>query len=115
MTTRLVSIALALLLLVTQPLGLHHLVAHGLQGAAGPARAGAAASPHDAPAHDDAAADGLCQACLAFVVLGTATPTALAAWAPVASGHPLPAGPAIAPWPRRAGTPYLARAPPPRA
>lgn len=115
MTSRLVSIALALVLLVTQQLGLQHLLTHGLQGAAGSVGARAVATSHEAPAHDDGSADELCQACVALVVLGSATLPEQPAWALPTAVHDTPAAPAIAPLLRHAASPYLARAPPSRA
>ena len=112
MTPRLIAFALALLLLVTQQLGLQHLLLHGLQ------RAGwAAVATTDQPAHvdasaTDAAADGLCQACLALVVLGTATLPALLRWAAPVQRAAAPVAPVARAVRRGAAAPYLARGPP---
>ena len=116
MTPRLIALALALLLLLTQQLGLQHLLSHGLKNAelAAVAAHTARTATGDATAAD-VTADGLCQACLALVVLGTATlPTLLrwAAWALRAAG---PAALVVRAVRRDAGAPYLARAPPLRA
>ena len=119
MTPRLIALALALLLLLTQQLGLQHLLSHGLKNAELAAVAAytahtARTATGDATAAD-VTADGLCQACLALVVLGTATlPTLLrwAAWALRAAG---PAALVVRAVRRDAGAPYLARAPPLRA
>ncbi|MDO9286259.1 MAG: hypothetical protein Q7U26_15295, partial [Aquabacterium sp.] len=75
------SIALALLLLVTQQLGLLHLLSH----LAPPAGHGMVQGATDrAPAHADGsgndAADALCQACLVLATLGAATLPALLRW-----------------------------------
>ncbi len=118
MTRRLIAVALALVLLVTQQLGLQHLLSHGLQGGVS-----GAVSTHAHPAHDDAAAtdatdtaaDGLCQACLALVVLGMAALPALLRWAAPVLRSPAPARPVARTTRRGAGAPYLARAPPRRA
>jgi hypothetical protein len=106
MSSRFLSIALALVLLVSQQLGLQHLLSHGLQGVG---------SSHAAPAHDEAAAEGLCQTCVATAVLGSATLPAQPCWALQTMGHGAPAAPAIASLRCSAVTPYLARAPPLRA
>jgi hypothetical protein len=78
MRQRTLSIALALLLLVTQHLGLLHLLSH-LAPPAGPVVVHGVADP--APAHADAiasdAADAMCQACLVLATLGVATLPAL--------------------------------------
>lgn len=113
MSPRLISVVLALVLLVTQQLGLQHLLSHGLQTALPATTAEAPAGEGDA--HADAAADGLCQACLALVVLGTASLPALLRWAAPRLHATAPAAP-VAPAVRRgAAAPYLARAPPLRA
>ena len=132
MTPRLIALALALVLLVTQQLGLQHLLAHGLQtsrlaAAAAPAIAHAAhtadaavaavaADAADTAAGDaaspDAAAEGLCQACLALVVLGTATLPALRRWAARLRRAVAPSAPVVRAVRRGAAAPYLARAPP---
>ena len=122
MTPRLIALALALILLVTQQLGLQHLLAHGLQtarlAAAAPATAYVAhtADAADTAAGDaaspDAAAEGLCQACLALVVLGTATLPALLRWAARMRRAVAPSGPVVRVVRRGAAAPYLARAPP---
>jgi hypothetical protein len=116
MTPRLIALALALVLLVTQQLGLQHLLSHGLQAAglaADTAHATAHATTPDAT--PDAAADGLCQACLALVVLGTATLPALLRWATRVQRAVAPAAPVRRAMRRGAAAPYLARAPPQRA
>lgn len=116
MSPRLISVVLALVLLVTQQLGLQHLLSHGLQTALPATTATTAEAPAgEGDAHADAAADGLCQACLALVVLGTATLPALLRWAAPRLHATAPAAP-VAPAVRRgAAAPYLARAPPLRA
>lgn len=123
MTPRLIALALALLLLLTQQLGLQHLLSHGLKNAA--LVAVAATSAPTAPTADsadtahtaasDATADGLCQACLALVVLGTATLPALLRWAARVLRAAAPATLVVRAVRRGAGAPYLARAPPLRA
>ena len=116
MRQRLLPLALALLLLVTQQLGLLHLLQHGLDHRAPAAPpglvAGAPASP--APAHAEATepADGLCAVCLVLASLATAALPGDAGW-PLAAAHgeappAAPANAAATP----AGVPYLARAPP---
>ena len=116
MTPRLIALALALLLLVTQQLGLQHLLSHGLQSAAIAAVATTAHRAHvDASttnAATDAAADGLCQACLALVVLGTATLPALLRWATPVLRAAAPVAPVARAVRRGAAAPYLARGPP---
>ena len=108
MTPRLIAWALALLLLVTQQLGLQHLLSHGLQSAG---LAAMSTSAH--PAHVDAsAADGLCQACLALVVLGAATLPAMLRWATLVLRAATPVPPVARVVRRGAGAPYLARGPP---
>jgi hypothetical protein len=122
MTPRLIALALALVLLVTQQLGLPHLLSHGLQASGLATAASTSAHPADHAAtasatstDADSAADGLCQACLALVVLGTATLPALLRWAAVVIRAAAPEAPAWRPVRRGAGAPYLARAPPLRA
>jgi cobalamin synthase len=127
MTPRLIALALALVLLLTQQLGLQHLLSHGLQSAglavaSASAHTGSHTSAHTSshptdgdPASADPAADGLCQACLALVVLGTATLPALLRWAAVVHRAALPGAPFVRAVRRGAGAPYLARAPPLRA
>jgi hypothetical protein len=117
MTPRLIALALALVLLVTQQLGLQHLLSHGLQTAGLAPAASASASTgahttHGDAASADAAADGLCQACLALVVLGTAALPALLRWAVVVQRAVAPGAPVLRAVRRSAGAPYLARAPP---
>lgn len=113
MSPRLISVVLALVLLVTQQLGLQHLLSHGLQTTV---PVTAAAAPTDAgDTHADAAADGLCQACLALVVLGTATLPAPLRWAAPVLHAMVPAAPVARAVRRGAAAPYLARAPPQRA
>lgn len=81
MSSRCLALALALLLLVTQQLGLNHLLSHGLPT---PPAAAAAGTGAGAPQPEASAADGLCQVCLALAVLGTAALPALLRWlAPV--------------------------------
>ncbi len=114
MTPRLIALALALVLLVTQQLGLQHLLSHGLHSPGLAAAAPAAAhTPHGDEA--DAAADGLCQACLALVVLGTVALPAGLRWAAMALRTAAPGAPVLRTVRRDAGAPYLARAPPLRA
>ena len=134
MTPRLIALALTLVLLFTQQLGLQHLLAHGLQSAGlAVASASAHTSAHTSshtssqpgtrhiagdPATDytaDTAADGQCQACLALVVLGTATLPALLRWAALVHHAALPGAPWVRTVRRGAAAPYLARAPPLRA
>jgi NADH:ubiquinone oxidoreductase subunit 4 (subunit M) len=119
MTPRLIALALALLLLLTQQLGLQHLLSHGLSNAALVAVAATSAHTAHTAASDatatDATADGLCQACLALVVLGTATLPALLRWATRVLRSAAPAAPVVRAVRRGAGAPYLARAPPLRA
>lgn len=118
MTSRLIALALALLLLLTQQLGLQHLLSHGLQtaGQAAVATATAAAdTAHGEAASADAAADGLCQACLALVVLGTAALPAGLRWAARVLRAAGPGAPMLRTVRRDAGAPYLARAPPRQA
>lgn len=122
MTPRLIAVALALVLLVTQQLGLQHLLSHGLQtvglaAVSTTAHADAATSDTDTDIDtgNDDAADGLCQACLALVVLGTAALPGLLRWAARVLRSPAPVSPAARPVRRGAGAPYLARAPPRRA
>ena len=120
MTPRLIACALALVLLVTQQLGLQHLLSHGLQRAglaavSTTAHADTATSETATETGDDAAADGLCQACLALVVLGTAALPGLLRWAARVLRNAAPVPPVARPVRRGAGAPYLARAPPLRA
>lgn len=120
MTPRLIAFALALVLLLTQQLGLQHLLSHGLQTAGLAAAASAEATAHTAAhttpdATGDAAADGLCQACLALVVLGAATLPALLRWAALVQPAVAPGAPVQRSVRRGAGAPYLARGPPRRA
>ena len=130
MTSRLIALALTLVLLFTQQLGLQHLLSHGLQSAGlAVASASAHTSSHTSsqpgtrhiagdPATDytaDTAADGQCQACLALVVLGTATLPALLRWAALVHHAALPGAPWVRTVRRGAAAPYLARAPPLRA
>jgi hypothetical protein len=116
MTPRLIALALALVLLVTQQLGLQHLLSHGLHtpglAAAAPV---AAHTAHGDAASADAAADGLCQACLALVVLGALTLPAGLRWAAMGLRATAPGAPRLRAVRRGAGAPYLARAPPLRA
>lgn len=113
MRQRTLSFALALLLLVTQQLGLLHLLSH-LAPPAGPGVAQLAADR--APAHADGAgndaADALCQACLVLATLGAATLPALLRWVAPRAVFAAPARPALPPPATAAGVPYLARAPP---
>ena len=131
MTPRLIALALALLLLLTQQLGLQHLLSHGLRNAA--LVAGVATSAYTAYTADtadsahtahtaagdttatDVTADGLCQVCLALVVLGTAALPALLRWAARVLRAAAPAALAVRAVRRGAGAAYLARAPPRRA
>ena len=125
MTSRLIAVALALVLLVTQQLGLRHLLSHGLQSGAGLAAVSSSAHPAhgDAVATDgadvteatvatDAAADGLCQACLALVVVGTAALPTLLRWAAPVLRSAAPVPPVARAMRRGAAAPYLARGPP---
>ena len=124
MTSRLIAVALALVLLVTQQLGLQHLLSHGLQSAGLAAVSSSAHPAHgDAVATDgadateatvatDAAADGLCQACLALVVLGTAALPTLLRWAAPVLRSAAPVPPVARAMRRGAAAPYLARGPP---
>jgi hypothetical protein len=118
MTPRLIALALALVLLLTQQLGLQHLLSHGLHSAglaAAQARVHLAGTAGQDAAPADAAADGLCQACLALVVLGTATLPALLRWAAMVLRAVVPVAAPARTLLRGAGAPYLARAPPRRA
>lgn len=113
MRQRTLSIALALLLLFTQHLGLLHLLSH----LAPPAGHGMVHLVADrAPAHDDAvgsdAADAMCQACLVLATLGVATLPALLRWVAPRAVFPAPVNPALLPPATAAGVPYLARGPP---
>lgn len=112
MTPRLIAFALALLLLVTQQLGLQHLLSHGLQSAGLAAVSTSAQHAHVDASATDAAADGLCQACLVLVVLGAATLPALLRWAAPVRRAAAPVPPAAHAVRRGAGAPYLARGPP---
>jgi len=105
MMARCLALALALLLLVTQQLGLNHLLSHGLPTPPAAAAAGA-------PQPEASAADGLCQVCLALAVLGTAAWPALLRWLAPVLRAAAPAAPAERSARRGAGAPYLARAPP---
>ncbi|MBC7728057.1 MAG: hypothetical protein H7242_10700 [Microbacteriaceae bacterium] len=128
MTPRLIALALALLLLLTQQLGLQHLLSHGLRNAALVAvvatsaytayTADSAHTAHTAAGDTtatDVTADGLCQVCLALVVLGTAALPALLRWAARVLRAAAPAALAVRAVRRGAGAAYLARAPPRRA
>ncbi|OGA99421.1 MAG: hypothetical protein A3E25_17825 [Burkholderiales bacterium RIFCSPHIGHO2_12_FULL_69_20] len=113
MRQRTLSIALALLLLVTQQLGLLHLLSH----LAPPAGHGVVLQAADrAPAHADTAgndaADALCQACLVLATLGAATLPTLLRWVAPRAVFAAPARPALPPPATTAGVPYLARGPP---
>lgn len=112
MTPRLIAWALALLLLVTQQLGLQHLLSHGLQSAGLAAMSTSAHPAHVDASAADAAADGLCQACLALVVLGAATLPAMLRWATLVLRAATPVPPVARVVRRGAGAPYLARGPP---
>jgi hypothetical protein len=107
------SFTLALLLLITQQLGLLHLLSH-LAPPAGPGMVQVAVD--QAPAHHDAtgndAADALCQACLVLATLGAATLPALLRWVAPRAVLAAPARPALPPPATAAGVPYLARGPP---
>jgi hypothetical protein len=117
MTPRLIALALALVLLLTQQLGLQHLLSHGLQTAALASVSAHTTDGDPATAHTaaDTAADGLCQACLALVVLGTATLPALLRWAATVHRAAVPGARWVRAARRGAAAPYLARAPPLRA
>ena len=124
MRPRLIALALALILLLTQQLGLQHLASHGLKTAGLAAASATAHTRHtantaftteDGVSATDAAADGLCQACLALVVLGTATLPALLRWAARVLHGVAPAAAMVRAVRRGAAAPYLARAPPLRA
>ena len=129
MRPRLIALALALILLLTQQLGLQHLASHGLQTAGLAATSATAHTRHtrhtantaftteDGVSATDAAAaaDGLCQACLALVVLGTAALPALLRWATRVLRGVAPAAAMVRAVRRGAAAPYLARAPPRRA
>ena len=126
MRPRLIALALALILLLTQQLGLQHLASHGLQTAGLAAASATAHTRHTAntafttedgvSATDAAAAaDGLCQACLALVVLGTAALPALLRWATRVLRGVAPAAAMVRAVRRGAAAPYHARAPPRRA
>ena len=117
MTQRALTLALALLLLLTQQLGVQHRWSHGSAGAAHSApwvQATADASPAPAepePVHGGPA-DSLCQVCLLLAALAAAALPALLCLRGLARRGVLP--PAALPA-RRCGTataPYLARAPP---
>lgn len=105
---RALSLALGLLLLLTQQLGLRHLLSHAAAGATGPAAVAAV----DHTPRGDAAADGLCQVCLALAAIGLAALPA--SWRWLAPRLPV-ARPTVALVGGRlpgASAAYLARAPP---
>ena len=120
MSSRLIALTLALLLLLTQQLGLQHLLSHGLKTAAVAdtnaqiAHPAAHTAAGDAKA-TDVAADSRCLACLALLVLGTATLPALLRWAARVLRSAALGAPVVYTVRRGAGAPYLARAPPLRA
>lgn len=112
---RALALALGLLLLLTQQVGLHHLLSHalGAPGAAAAALDGAnGAAPGEADRDGGQPADSLCQVCLALAALGLAALPATWRWLaprlPAATPAPRPAPGRTA----RAASPYLARAPP---
>ncbi len=124
---RLLAIALALLLLITQHLGLQHLLGHALQGdvaargqATLSARAadGAAAGAGVVAAHGagedtaDDAADGLCKLCLLLATLGVASLPALLQWRASLRTQALRVATALRQWAAPALHAYQARAPP---
>lgn len=117
MRQRLSALALCLLLLLTQQLGLQHLLSHGLQpGGTATLAAGAEAGHHGHHAHhgDDGdhgdVGDALCQVCLALAALGAAGLPVAWGWlarqvrnaAPQAVARPAPRPRAAAPWQARA-------------
>jgi len=115
---RILAIALALLLLVTQHLGLQHLVGHALQGDAATAghvlaapAADQAASGDLADATDDAA-DGLCKLCLLLATLGAATLPALLQWRAQLRTQAVRVATQLRQWAAPALPGYQARAPP---
>jgi len=128
-TRRFLALALALLLLITQHLGLQHVLGHALHGdgataahlQASPASDGMAAgaavratgkvTAEAASDLADDAADGLCGICLGLATLGVAAVPALLQWRALllpgrAAGHPaapmVGAGPGQLPRPRTA-------------
>ena len=116
MSSRLIALTLALLLLLTQQLGLQHLLSHGLKTAALADASAQIAHPAAGDATTtDATADGRCLACLALLVLGTATLPALLRWAARVLRSAAPGALVVRTVRRGAGAPYLARAPPLRA
>ncbi len=129
------ALCLALLLLLTQQLGVQHVLSHVLHpGGHGPtplaqagpaarmhaepaalAQAAPAALPAQVPARDSShseAADALCQVCLVLAALAAVGLPALWRWrAPTLRA----AGPALPAWPApacQASLPYHARGPP---
>lgn len=135
---RLPAIALALLLLLTQHLGLQHWLGHALQGGqarVGQARAApaldhvagdatnVAASVATTPAKSDAAgavaadtadeaADGLCRICLLLATLGVAALPALLQWRAQLRSQAVRLATRLRQWAAPALAGYQARAPP---
>jgi hypothetical protein len=121
MRRRVLPLFLSLLLLITQQLGVLHMLSHVLHagtpgatslaqanGDGAPARAGAAADAH---AHA-AAGDALCQVCLVLATLVAAALPAVWRWRAPRPVPLAPAQPACAAPARRATAPYRARGPP---
>ena len=113
MHSRALSLALALLLLVTQQFGLQHRLSHALRAPADRGIAAAAVDPaYTAQTEGEPSADSPCQICIALAATVLASLPALLGWritrqpgsTPVRSTRPAPAA--------RHGAPYLARAPP---
>lgn len=129
-TRRFLALALALLLLITQHLGLQHVLGHALHGdgataahlqatpasdgmAAGAAvRATGKVTAEAASDLTDDAADGLCGICLVLATLGVAAVPALLQWRALLRAQAVRLATRLRQWSAPALASYLARAPP---
>ena len=115
---RFLAIALVLLLLVTQHLGLQHMLGHALQSDAATAVHALAAHAADQAAGGDPtdaadeAADGLCKLCLLLATLGVATLPALLQWRAQLRSQAVRVLTRVRQWAAPALPGYQARAPP---
>ncbi len=114
MQHRALALALALLLLVTQQLGLQHLLSHGSAAASWVAAgATALASPADAgPVDDGQPPDGSCAVCAVLASIAFAVMPALLLWLATPRRGSAPQLPARETPAARSNPHYLARAPP---
>ena len=119
MQHRALALALALLLLVTQQVGLQHLLSHGSAAASWVAAgATALASPADAgpvdagPVDDGQPPDGSCAVCAVLASIAFAVMPALLLWLATPRRGSAPQLPARETPAARSNPHYLARAPP---